>query len=59
MKWERRKKVKRCDYMEYIDCPRCGLECACNHEDAVDIKCSKEICPLFDGKKWKNDRVND
>ena len=52
-KWFKRRRVKNCIHLEYIDCPRCGLVEVCYHEDNEDMECTEKVCPLWNGKKWK------
>ena len=55
MKWEKRPNVRRYEHLEYVDCPRCGLDTMCTHEDNEDGDCTEKDCPLWDGKKWKKE----
>ena len=54
MKWYNRKNVRKCLDRDIIDCPRCGLEYLCNHEDAVDFECNERGCPRFKNGRWKD-----
>lgn len=58
MKWENRPRVKNCPYREIVDCPKCGLGEACNHEDAGGFECTPENCPLWNGVRWKKENAN-
>jgi hypothetical protein len=52
--WRHRKLVKKCDYQDFVDCPRCGLGISCGHELVTEFKCAPDDCPIFDleNNRW-------
>ena len=48
--WLELKSVMNCEHIEYVDCPRCGLEFECTHVEG-DVECTEEDCPIRKSKR--------